>query len=607
MAAGTSFKGERTTGMDIKIQAKEAEHIYHLISKKPFEPAVPFTPAKKRFDSSLKSVPLPRRSPESVGVRSSMLQALLKELEGNQAINVHQVMVVKDGAVISEGAMAPFRKDLWHVSHSMCKTVTGMAVGILVTDGKLDLEDRLVKLLEKYCSPLAKMKLGKISVRHLLTMSTGVGVNEGVIAAEKDWLKAYLESGCSFEPGTQFAYNSINSYVLSCIVQEITGVTMFDFLEEKLFLPLGIRNISWESCPMGRTKGGWGMYLLPEDMAKLGMLLLNGGVWNGRRILGEEFIREMTSSQIGTPEEDGGFGYGFHVWMGKREGSYFFNGMLGQNVYCMPDAGAVVVVTGGNDKLFGNSETNDILYRYFEGQFAAPRALPENRQALSALRHTERNLKSSAYRFREDIRAGKLLNFLSWWDRSALPREAVFLSGREYKLEKSFVRFLPMFIQLLSNSYTPGISKIGFELKKEKFQVKLTEGESTYEIAVGFEKFEYSTVMVNGEPYLLAAMGMFTFDEDSNPVLKISIPFLEHSNGRLLKIHFLEGGRIKLRWLELPGKEILSSGAQAMLDGMSDLVLNQIKSKFDLDLIFEMIDSLMEPVVLGRAVGPGDR
>lgn len=596
-------KGKKT--MDIKIQAKEAEHIYRLISKKPFDPVVPFLPVKERFDPEKKSTRLPRKLPESVGVSSSMLSNFLKELEKGKKMNVHQVMVVKDGAVISEGAMAPFRMDFWHVSHSMCKTVTAMAIGILISDGKLSLEDKLVKILEKHCSPLSRMRLGKITVRHLLTMSSGLIINEGVIAAESDWLKACMESGCSFEPGSKFAYNSMNSYLLSCIVQEITGITLFDFLSEKLFRHMGIRTICWESCPMGRTKGGWGMYILPEDMAKLGLFLLQKGTWQGKRLIAEEFIEEMTAKQMETPEEEGGYGYGYHVWMGKRPGSFLFNGMLGQNIHCMPDIGVVVVVTGGNEQLFGNCQVNEVIYRYFADHFSPKGILPENRQAVSSLRSTERHLKSAAYWFPKDVRSNRFLNLLGRGDR--LPKEAVFLSGRSYEMEKSFVRFLPMFAQLLNNSYTQGISRIGFEIANERLVLILTEGEEIYKIAVGFQSFEYSSVTIHEENYLVAAMGMFTYDEDSNPVLKISMPFLEHSNGRLLKIHFLENGRVKLRWLELPGKEVITGGAEAMLAGMSDMVVNQIRSKFDLDLIFELIDSVMEPVVMGHAVNERKR
>lgn len=588
--------------MDIKIQAKAAEHLYHIISKKPFEPAVAFMPRKKVFRKCAGGRCLPRKTPEQTGVSSKLLCDFLNEIQASKASNAHQVMVIKDGAVICEAGLAPFLTDIWHVTHSMCKTVTAMAIGILVTDGKLSVDEKIVRIFDKYCSPIAKMRLGKVTVRHLLTMSSGVALNEDVIPAESDWLKAYLDSSCRFEPGTRFSYNSINSYVLSCIVQEITGVTLFDFLKVKLFEPMGICNIQWESCPMGRTKGGWGMYITPEDMGKLGILLLNKGCYNGRRLIGSEYIDDMTKKHMETPDDESAYGYGYHIWMGRRPGSFLFNGMLGQNIHCMPDVNMVVVVTGGNDKLFGKCEINEIIYKYFAEAFNPNTCLPEDEPHFRALKNTQRSMRNPVYDFKKDVRKGKLERIAEAMDRAQLPKEAEFLDGREYQLDKVFVRFLPIFAQVLNNSYSAGVSRIAFEKSGNRFYVKITEGDHICKVAVGFKNFDYTNVDINGEPYIIAAKGMFTYDEDSNPVLKISMPFIEHSNGRILKIYFLENGMIKTLWQEFPGSSVLIGGMKAFMGGMSDMVTNQINAMVDMDMLVELGETLMEPVVMGRAV-----
>lgn len=591
--------------MDIKIQAKTVEQLYCLVTKKPFTPVVPFTSQKKKFVLSNFSAGgiLPRKSPEECGVSSSHMADFLKELEKNASLNAHQVMVVQNGSVITEAAYSPYRLNIWHVTHSMCKTVTALAIGILVTDGQLSLSDKIVKIFDSYCSPISKMKLGKLTVKHLLTMSSGIALNEGVIVGDKDWLKAYLESSCKFEPGSKFQYNSLNSYVLSCVVQQITGITMFEFLKAKLFSPMEIDAVLWESCPMGRTKGGWGMYMMPEDMAKLGMLVLNRGSWNGKTIVSDEYMNEMLSKQIDTPDDEGSFGYGYHIWFGKGKGntpSYLFSGMLGQNVHCFPDTNTVVVVTGGNNKLFGNCQTNDVIYKFFVDNYSVSAAPLAGSLDLRELQKTEASLTNGMCLFSGNKPVPKILKLIKKLDKNGMPSEAKFLAGKSYELDRHFVRLLPLFAQVISNSYTDGINRIAFELTGGKFFLSVTEGDCSNRIELGFSDWKYSDIVVNGDSYLVAAMGEFAFDEDENPVLKIKLPFIEHSNGRTIKIFFLGGGRIKIGFTEFPGREILSGGVDSIIGGLSDVVMGQITSKVDLEVIMDIADTVFEPTVTGK-------
>lgn len=581
--------------MDLKIQAKTIEQIYHLISKKNFTPAVAFIPQKTSVREKENSTKLPRRTPESCGVDSSMLNDFLRELQRNASINVHQVMVVRKGAVIAEAAMKPFRMDTWHVSHSMCKTVTSLAIGILVYQGKLSVSDKVVKILEKHCSPITKLKLGKMTVENLLTMSSGIILNEGVIVAEDDWLRAYLESGLKFEPGSRFNYNSINSYILSCIVQEISGVTMFDFLKENLFEPMGIKNVMWESCPKGRTKGGWGLYIMPEDMAKLGILMLNKGKWNGKTLVPRKYMETMVEKHMDTDKDS--FGYGYHIWMGKEKGSYFFNGMLGQNIHCMPATDTIVVVTGGNNKLFGNCRTNEIIYKYFvEGYMPKAVALPEG-SALKELARTERTLKSRLYAVDKD-RESLMMKFINTVTGSTMPAQAKYLVGKTIDLENCDVRFLPVFMQMMNNSYPGVIKKISFEMRDGNFTVIFAAEKEEYAIPVGFDNWIYNTVDIDGEKYMLAAKGAFSYNEDGIPVFKIKLPFIEHSNGRSLKIYFLDSGNVKVKFFEHPDKSILNEGVKNVMSGMNDMFANQINNLAD--TVITLAETVFEPTVMGK-------
>ena len=583
--------------MDLKIQAKAAEHIYSIAARKTIEPAVKFSPVKSRFPRENIQIenPLPRCNPEDVGVSSRLITAFLKEVAEKKNINVHQIMVVKNGKVISEAAFAPYKLDMWHVTHSACKTVTAMAIGILIKDGALKLSDRVVKIFDDICPAISKIRLNKITVEHLLTMSSGIVMNELVIVGEKDWLKAFLESSCKFEPGSKFHYNSLNSYVLSCIVEKITGVTMFDFLQERLFAPLGIKTVSWESCPMGRTKGGWGMYLMPEDMAKLALFIMRGAKIKGKAIISKEYIAAMTSKRMDTEYNEQLNGYGYQAWMGTQKDSWFFNGMLGQNICCMPATDTVVVTTGGSDKLFGNGPVNQLVEKYFAPDY--PEKFPAAASSYSAvkeLRNTEKSLENSVYA----LKGERLRNLFAV--RNPLPREAKALDGKSYEFDRKFVRLQPLFTQILNNSYSEGIDKICFSIENGRFILTVHEGRRKNKIPLSFGSWVYSSLNVNGEVYEVAVTAGFTTDEDDNPVLKVMLPFIEHSDGRMIKLHFLPEGRVMMRFFEFPGGRIMGDGLDFAMDSVGEFLAGQISSRVDMELIKDLVDSAFEPVVYGK-------
>ena len=141
----------------------------------------------------------------------------------------------------------------------------------------------------------------------------------------------------------EFEYNSMNTYMLSAIVTEITGQSLMEYLKPRLFEPLGITRIFWESCPKGITKGGWGLFLSGNTVAKIGQLCLQKGVWNGRQLIPRRWIDEASTCHVETPKAVRG------VWLrlsnvdGRPSGSYAFNGMLGQNVMVYPDLDMVIV------------------------------------------------------------------------------------------------------------------------------------------------------------------------------------------------------------------------------------------------------------------------
>ena len=182
---------------------------------------------------------------------------------------------------------------------------------MLIDEGKLSLNDKIVDIFADRLNKLNKFTHRNITVRHLLTMTSGIVFNVAGSVTENNWVKCFFESFLVSEPGKHFNYNSMNTYMLSAIVKTVSGHGLCEYLRPRLFEPLGIRNFYWEKCPMGIEKGGWGMYILPEDMLKIGQLLLNGGVWNGKRLISQEWIDAATSAQAAAPKSIGDFNYGY--------------------------------------------------------------------------------------------------------------------------------------------------------------------------------------------------------------------------------------------------------------------------------------------------------
>ncbi len=308
----------------LKLLMKLIGHKTGEISNVNFEPQKPVFTNDHQNEKKL-----PRCTPEEMGIDSGFLLELFRELYEDNSCHIHKVMAVRCGHVIGEFSLSPYEKDVWHVTHSMCKSVTAMAIGLLVSEGKLSVDDKLSDIFSDEINPFRVLFSNNITVKHLLTMTSGVSFNESGAVAGNDWKKMFFESQQKSTPGAVFEYNSMNSYMLSAIVTKLTGESMFEYLRTRLFEPLDIKHVFWEACPMGITKGGWGMFLKIEDMAKLGQLYLNGGEYNGKRILPEEWVKEATLTQVLTGNESSP-GYGYQLWCNSdREGAYTFNGMLG--------------------------------------------------------------------------------------------------------------------------------------------------------------------------------------------------------------------------------------------------------------------------------------
>ena len=294
--------------------------------------------------------PLPRSTPEAEGISPQAILDFLAAAQ-EQLESLHSLMVVRHGNVVAEGWWYPYAAPHPHQMFSVSKSFTSTAIGLAIGEGRLTLDGLVVDLLPDDLPAHVDPHLAALTVRHLLTMTTGhatdtVSLVDG--APSDNWARTILAQPLEFAPGTHFVYNSGASYLLSAIVQRLTGERLLDYLTPRLFDPLGIVGATWESCPRGIDAGGWGLSLTTEQLACFGQLLLQRGEWNGTQLVPAEWIDETTSMQVDTSgtehDLDGRQGYGYQFWRNRPAG-YRADGAFGQLCLVLPEKDAVIVLT----------------------------------------------------------------------------------------------------------------------------------------------------------------------------------------------------------------------------------------------------------------------
>ncbi len=328
--------------------------------------------------------PLPRSTPEAQGVSSAEVRAFV-EAADRQVDTMHSFMLVRHGQVVAEGWWKPEAAEKPHVMHSLSKSFTSTAVGLAVAEGKLSINDPVLKFFPEDAPAAPSAKLKAMRVRDLLTMSTGHETQARFTATEP-WVKSFLAHPVPHKPGTHFLYNTPGTHMLSAIVRKVTGETVLDFLKPRLFEPLGIENPDWYSSPQGNTVGGWGLKIRTEDIAKFGQLYLQKGQWNGRQLIPAAWVAQATAKQVSNgsdPEKDWDQGYGFQFWR-CRHGAYRGDGAHGQFCIVLPEQDAVIAITANTKDM--QAELNIVWDKLLPAFQRAP--LPENPPEQAKLKET---------------------------------------------------------------------------------------------------------------------------------------------------------------------------------------------------------------------------
>jgi CubicO group peptidase (beta-lactamase class C family) len=471
---------------------------------------------------------LPRSSPEAQGVASAEILAFLDAV-GKSNHEFHSFMMLRHGHVIAEGWWAPYRAKANHMLYSLSKSFTSTAVGFAVTEGRLTVDDKVVHFFPDDLPATVSDHLAALRVRDLLTMSVGHAKDSTpLIRKEDNWVRAFLALPIENPPGSAFLYNSGATYMLSAIVQKLTGQRVIDYLGPRLFEPVGIRDMTWETCPRGINTGGWGLSLQTEYLAKFGQFYLQKGAWNGKQILPQAWIEEATTFKIQQPAAAGQDleklkqtsewhqGYCYQFWRCRHD-VYRGDGAMGQYTIVMPHQDAVIVMTTETDNMQG--EMNLVW------QFLLP-AIKE--QLLPADTHSEAQLKQKLASLLLPLPQG----------RSASPLIGS-ISGKAFKIEPN----------------DAGVQSVALRFEKQACTFTLTDSKGSHSIKCGLEKWVDGKTDMPGTPPKLTtgslgpeskiAAGAAWKDDQT---LEMMWHFYETPHHDVVTCHF-DGDKVKVEFM----------------------------------------------------------
>jgi CubicO group peptidase (beta-lactamase class C family) len=336
----------------------------------------------KRQDKQ--SVRLSRATPESQGVSSASIAKFIQAAD-EKVNSMHSFMLLRHGKVIAEAWWTPEDANKPHVLWSLSKSFTSTAVGLAVHDGKLSVQDRVIGFFPDALPENPSENLKSMRVLDLLTMSTG-HQDEPNLRASQDWIKTFFAHPVPREPGSFFRYNTPATFMQSAIVQKVTGQNVVDYLQTRLFDPLGIDAPKWDKNPQGISIGGYGLYLKTEDIAKFGQLYLQKGRWENQQLIPSDWVQEASSKQVSNGSDaasDWNQGYGYQFWR-CRHNAFRGDGKDGQFCIVLPDQDAVVVMTANTSNM---QSQLSLVWEYLLGAMVdkdLPEA-PKDRENLEAI------------------------------------------------------------------------------------------------------------------------------------------------------------------------------------------------------------------------------
>lgn len=344
--------------------------------------------------------PIPRSTPEKEAVSTVRIADFERQIDSGNVLP-RGYMLLRNGKVVSERFWEPYKPDSKVWFYSLSKSFTSTGIGIAVDEGLLSVDDRVIDHFPDKAPSDPSENLRAMTVKHLLSMNTGHGTEPFLPEDEimsHDWVEYFLHQPIEYAPGSKFLYNSMATYVLSAILQKVSGVTLLEYLRPRLFEPLGFDEVFFDFVPPDNINtGGWGMMARLEDVAKLGQLYLDGGMYNGKRIVSQQWVTDATSkvsdnNRPGEPTE-WCMGYGYQFWC-CRHGAFRGDGAYGQYCIVMPLQNMVLALMSETSEM---QSVVDIVWQCLLPAAIGASAHPGSPEATGT--HTDIQSKINGARF----------------------------------------------------------------------------------------------------------------------------------------------------------------------------------------------------------------
>ncbi len=471
------------------------------------------------------TTPLPRSMPEAEGVSSNDIVSFLDAAAKNKT-EFHSFMLLRHGKVIAEGWWNPYRPELKHTLYSCSKSFTATAVGLAMQEKLLSLNDKVISFFPDELPDTVSPYLSELTIKDVLMMSDGQDPDPTSAVSSKDsnWIRGFLAVPIKNEPGTKFLYNSLGTYMLSAIVQKVTGQKIIDYLKPRLFEPLGIEGMDWETDTRGINTGGWGLRLTTEAMAKFAELFLQKGSWNGKQVLPASWVEEASTVKImqdpGAPQSkkdssDWLQGYCYQMWR-CRNNAFRGDGAYGQFMIVMPDQDAAMAITAETANM---QEEINLVWQYLLPAFKKDR-LPADKTAALKLRQKIKSLALPLPAKTHESPAGSMNN-------------------------KTFA--------IAQNNLH--LQSISFNFSDDVCGVKLQTDAATYELGFGAGKWEMGETNMTGPSLVAGAIentsmiypakiaGSYTWIDAQT--LQLVLRYIESPHTEIFTCHF-EGDQLAM-------------------------------------------------------------
>lgn len=510
--------------MDIALGLKIINMVYKMITSRYSEIPDNFSNSKPEFIPAKRHEDLKLYRQHCLNDR--VIDDFIYQLKHDNRVNLAGLGIMYKGKMIREEYVYPYSSYYRHVSFSVSKSIVSMAVGIAISKNIISLDDRLVDFFPEYNNLFVKRDMRVVKIKHLLTMTAGALFDEISAFFSEDWSMSYIEGDVMYEPGSDFSYNSLNTYMLVSAICRKAKTSLKEFLETNLFNPLNIYDITWDLSPEETEQGGWGVKLSIPDMLKLGQLYLNKGKWivDGKEtsIIDADWIEESIKIHVDLSDKEVILGYGYHIWL-LKDGAYLFNGLFGQNIYINPEKEIVIAITASAYEVFPGGGLVSKICNFVEDD-----GLYDN----SFITNIRNLFKKSGYELikREKIR----------YDEETFFYVLSEYFDNKYIFDEYAASILPIAIQGFYSMFSTGIKSLVLKKIDNQLWMIVEENNIEYSIHLGFlnEKYEYQVITIKGKEIPVAAYCDFAFDEDDRFLLKIKLIYLEEVGSRVFKIFF---------------------------------------------------------------------